>query len=169
MLRLLAQRFTLLVVRSSLLNRYIAYHAAANLCFKAVRLSLHFPARLQSTNMVSYTEVRDSNSRILTSLPAGLVAVFVGGTNGIGEYTLKQVARHTKFPRVYFVGRSQEAGDRIRAECEQLNPDGSFTFIRGDAGLIKNVDELCRDIKAKEKSINLLFLSIGTLDFYSSK
>lgn len=50
-----------------------------------------------------------------------------------------------------------------------LNPDGSFRFIKSDTNLICNVDELCRDIKAREKEINLLFMTIGSLDFYSSE
>ncbi|KAK5094043.1 hypothetical protein LTR70_005485 [Exophiala xenobiotica] len=118
--------------------------------------------------MVSYEEVQASNSQIVTTLPAGLVAVFIGGTNGIGEYTLKQFARHTKQPRVYIIGRSEDAGDRIRKECETLNPNGSFKFTKSDTSLICNVDELCRVIKAREKEINLLFMTIGTLDFYSN-
>lgn len=119
--------------------------------------------------MVTYKEVQTSNSQIATTLPAGLVGVFIGGTNGIGEYTLKQFARHTKQPRVYIIGRSEDVGDRIRKECEALNPDGSFRFIKSDTSLICNVDELCRDIKAIEKEINLLFMTIGSLDFYSSE
>jgi len=119
--------------------------------------------------MVSYKEAQASNARIAATLPAGLVAVFVGATNGIGEYTLKQFAKHTREPRVYFIGRSQEAGDRIQKECEALNSNGSFTFIKADTSLIRNVDGLCRDIKAKEKKINLLFMSIGTLDFHKSE
>lgn len=118
--------------------------------------------------MVSYTAVQASNLMIKTALPADLTAVFVGGTNGIGEYTLKQFAQHTVRPRVYFVGRSQEAGDRIAEECSTLNPTGLFTFIKRDTSLIRNVDELCQEIKSREKAINLLFLTTGTLDFYTS-
>lgn len=119
--------------------------------------------------MVSYSQVKASNANITSHLPAGLVTVFVGGTNGIGEYTLKQFAQYTKSPRVYFIGRSQEAGSRIATECKRLNPGGTFTFIKADASLIRNVDDVCKDIKAKEPVINLLFLSIGTLDFYTGE
>lgn len=118
--------------------------------------------------MVSYTAVKKSNDSIATALPPRLVAVFIGATNGIGEYTLKQFARCTKLPRVYFVGRSQEAGSRIEEECKKLNPDGNFTFIKADTSLIRNVDDVCQNLKSKEKVINLLFLSTGTLDFYTS-
>lgn len=113
--------------------------------------------------MVSLPEIQSSNSRITPALPPGLVAVFVGATNGIGETTLKQFAKHARQPRVYFIGRSQEAGDRIAAECKALNAEGEYIFIKADTGLIRTVDDVCRDIKAKEKSINLLFLSTGTL------
>ena len=119
--------------------------------------------------MVNYTDVKKSNSEISKTLPEGLVAVFIGATNGIGEYTLKEFARQAKSPRVYFIGRSKEAGTRIQQECSKLNPAGSFTFISRDTSLLKNVDELCHEIKAKEKAINLLFLSIGTLDFYTGQ
>lgn len=119
--------------------------------------------------MVSYSEVKASNAKISSQLPAGLVAVFVGGTNGIGEYTLRQFARYAKSPRVYFIGRSQEAGSRIAKECTSLSNGGTFTFIRADASLIRNVDSVCKDIKSKESAINLLVLSIGTLDFYTGE
>lgn len=119
--------------------------------------------------MVSYTDIQSSNSRIASTLPPGLVAVFVGATSGIGEYSLKQFAKHARQPRVYFVGRSQEAGDRIAAECKALNTEGEYTFVKADTSLIRNVDQVCYKIKSKEKAVNLLFLSTGTLLTGTSK
>ncbi|MCJ1398438.1 hypothetical protein MMC11_001636 [Xylographa trunciseda] len=113
--------------------------------------------------MVSLTDVQASNSSISSSLPAGLVAVFVGATSGIGEYTLLQFAKHARQPRVYFVGRSQEAADRITSECKALNPEGQFIFLKADTSLLSNVDDVCRKIKSKEAVVNLLFLTTGTL------
>ena len=113
--------------------------------------------------MVSPTEVQSSNSLIPSVLPPGLVAVFVGATSGIGETTLKQFAKYTHQPHVYFIGRSQEAGDRITAECKALNEEGEYVFIKADVSLIKVVDDICRDIKAKEQAINLLFQCQGTM------
>lgn len=113
--------------------------------------------------MVSLSAVQASNARIASTLPSGLVAIFVGATNGIGETTLKQFAKHTRRPRVYFIGRSDEAGNRIAAECKALNAEGEFAFIKADTSLIRNVDSICQDIRRKEKAINLLFLSTGTL------
>ncbi|KAK1059193.1 hypothetical protein LTR33_013211 [Friedmanniomyces endolithicus] len=113
--------------------------------------------------MVPYPAILASNSRIPTALPPGLVAAFVGATSGIGEYTLRALAKHAKAPRIYFVGRSQEAGDRIAAECKALNPDGEFIFMKSDVSLMRNVDTVCQEIKRKEKAINLVCLSQGTL------
>ena len=113
--------------------------------------------------MVSLDDVQSSNARIASTLPPGLVAVFVGATNGIGETSLKQFAKHARQPRVYFVGRSQEAGDRIAAECKTLNAEGEYIFIKADTSLIRSVDDICRDIKSKERTVNLLFLTMGTL------
>ena len=113
--------------------------------------------------MVALTDVQSSNSSIASTLPLGLVAVFVGATSGVGEVSLKQFAKHVRQPRVYFVGRSQEAGDRIGAECKTLNAEGEYVFIKADVSLIRTVDKVCRDIKTKEKAINLLYLSPGSL------
>ncbi|KIW04699.1 uncharacterized protein PV09_04433 [Verruconis gallopava] len=115
--------------------------------------------------MVDLKAVHSSNSRIAATFPSGLVAVFVGATSGIGEYTLLEFAKCAPKSRIYFIGRSAEAGARIKAEVDKRNPEGSCLFIKSDVSLIKNVDDVCREIKGKESSINLLFQSQGTLDF----
>jgi NADP-dependent 3-hydroxy acid dehydrogenase YdfG len=113
--------------------------------------------------MVSLELIRASNSQIATSLPAGLVAVFAGATSGIGEATLKQFAQQTQQPRIYFLGRRESEGNRIKAELKHLNPAGEYHFIKNDASLLKNVDDACRYLRGRESAINLLFLSCGTL------
>jgi short-subunit dehydrogenase len=119
--------------------------------------------------MVSLTAMRASNARVATALPPGLVGVFVGATSGIGETSLKQFAKHANKPRVYFVGRSQEAGDRILSELKELNAEGAYTFRKADVSLMKVVDEVCKEIKAKEQSVNVLCLSAGVLQMYTSE
>ncbi|THW59336.1 hypothetical protein D6D20_06574 [Aureobasidium pullulans] len=113
--------------------------------------------------MVALETIRASNSKIASTLPSGLVAIFVGATNGVGEATVRQFAKYASAPRVYLIGRSQDAGTRIVNECRALNAKGEFTFISKDTSLMRNVDEICETIKQKEKSVNLLFLTIGTL------
>jgi NAD(P)-dependent dehydrogenase (short-subunit alcohol dehydrogenase family) len=116
--------------------------------------------------MVSLKDVQLSNSHIASSLPPHLVAVFVGSTSGIGEHSLKTFAKYANKPRIYFVGRSQESADRILAELKGLNADGEYNFIKADVSSIQTVDEVCQDIKNKEKSINLLFLCPGAMHMH---
>ena len=111
--------------------------------------------------MVLLSAVQESNSLISSTLPPGLVAVFVGATSGIGEATLKQFARNFRQPHAYFIGRSQDAGDRIMRDCKVLNPAGVYTFMKADVSLIRVVDEVCKKIMDKEKTLNILFLSQG--------
>ncbi|KAF4446123.1 hypothetical protein F53441_10186 [Fusarium austroafricanum] len=113
--------------------------------------------------MVSRSEVQKTNASAASKLPAGLVAIFAGATAGIGETALKAFAKHAARPKIYYFGRSQEAGDRLQHELKELNPDGEYVFIKKDMSLLKNVDEVCRDIKTKETVMNVLFLSQGCL------
>ncbi|KAK6709376.1 hypothetical protein SNK03_010194 [Fusarium graminearum] len=113
--------------------------------------------------MVSLSDVHQTNASAASKLPAGLVAVFAGATAGIGETALKAFAKHAPQPKIYFIGRSKEAGDRLQTELKELNPEGSYVFIEKDMSLLKNVDEVCREIKSKETALNVLFLSQGTL------
>lgn len=108
--------------------------------------------------MVALEIIKSSNAK----LPSHLTAVFVGGTSGIGEYTLKAFATRCQFPKAYFIGRSQEAADRISSELKTLNPAGQYTFLKTDVSLLKSVDKVCEDIRAKEKFINILTISTGT-------
>ncbi|EQL31098.1 hypothetical protein BDFG_06489 [Blastomyces dermatitidis ATCC 26199] len=52
--------------------------------------------------------------------------------------------------RAYFVGRSQDAADRIIAECKALNLEGEYIFIQADIRLIRVVDNVCEQIKSKK-------------------
>ncbi|KAI0134008.1 hypothetical protein BJ170DRAFT_705498 [Xylariales sp. AK1849] len=119
--------------------------------------------------MIDWRWRHSSNSRLSSTLPGQLVAVFVGATSGIGEATLKNFARYSRQPRAYFIGRSEDAAERILAECKTLNPAGEYTFIKADVSLIRVVDQVCDRIKAKETTINVLFLSQGVLSFDRSE
>jgi NAD(P)-dependent dehydrogenase (short-subunit alcohol dehydrogenase family) len=113
--------------------------------------------------MVSLQAITESNARLATALPSGLVAVFVGATSGIGEATLKALAKHAQHPRFYFIGRREEEGQRVQADLRKLNPDGEYKYLKYDVSLMRNVDEACRRIQDRESALNLLFLSSGTL------
>ncbi|KAJ5231824.1 uncharacterized protein N7469_006412 [Penicillium citrinum] len=110
--------------------------------------------------MVSLEEVKRHNAS-LKDLGPNLVAVFVGGTSGIGEATARAFVRDTLSSRVYLVGRNETQASKIIEELRQLNPDGQINFIRCDAARLNSVDEACKSIQQKENKINLLFMSAG--------
>ncbi|RFU29282.1 hypothetical protein B7463_g7055, partial [Scytalidium lignicola] len=113
--------------------------------------------------MVSLSQILNSNDSIPSTLPPGLVAVFLGGTSGVGETAVKQFAKHAIKPKIYIVGRSQEAADRITSECKKLNAGGEYVFLKSDLSLLKNVDAVSEEIKKREEYVNLLVLSTGSL------
>ncbi|KAH8893474.1 putative short-chain dehydrogenases/reductase [Thozetella sp. PMI_491] len=113
--------------------------------------------------MVTLSQAQASNGRISQDLPEGLVAVFVGGTSGIGEYALRALVKYARNPKIYIVGRAQAAADTIIADCQKVCPGGEFVFIQADISEIKKVDEVCQDIKSRESAVNLLFMTQGTL------
>ncbi|THY39208.1 hypothetical protein D6C98_10091 [Aureobasidium pullulans] len=81
-----------------------------------------------------------------------LTAVFVGGTSGIGEYTLRSLAAHygksSQSLSLYLVGRNNDAASRIFNDCRKLCPSGRFTFVKAsNLSLIRDVDSASDEIK----------------------
>ncbi|MCJ1271367.1 hypothetical protein MMC22_011267 [Lobaria immixta] len=113
--------------------------------------------------MVALPLVRESNSR-LKSL-SNPVAVFVGATQGIGLSTLQQYAALTRAPKIYIVGRSEPVGARIIDDLKASNAEGSYVFLKAQISLLESVDEVCGEIKQREKRLDLLFMSPGYLSF----
>lgn len=129
--------------------------------------------------MVRIDTIRESNAQAKGL--EGLVAVFVGGTGGIGESTAKELFIRTTRPRAYIIGRfetlhsvprdvkteadmvcrSEERGNRICNELHEINPQGQAIFIQRDISLIRNVDELCAELREREPKIHCLFLTAG--------
>ncbi|GAB7349561.1 hypothetical protein MBLNU459_g0256t1 [Dothideomycetes sp. NU459] len=97
----------------------------------------------------------------LKSLAPGLVAVFVGGTSGIALSTALAFARHASAPKIYLIGRSQSAADTAIATMKSVNSSAQPVFCQTDISLLKNVDHVCAEIAAKEKMLNLLFMTPG--------
>jgi hypothetical protein len=125
---------------------------------------------LTTPTMVNFTAVQEWNSKLKDgkTFPQDPVIVITGGTNGIGAATAKAFAKLTVRPRLYIVGRSQETADAVLAECRSLNSEGTFSFIKADLSLIKNVDEISEQIQKLEPKINILVLSAGEADLSRS-
>lgn len=108
-----------------------------------------------------------------------VTAVFVGGTSGIGEYSLRALAALHGLSghglRVYLVGRNLTAADTIIADCKRACPVGIFNFIRtSDLASLREVDRVCKEIISAEEarvanlaSIDLLVMSQAYFAFGS--
>lgn len=126
--------------------------------------------------MVQLDLVRASNAALAEQQP--LTAVFVGATTGIGEYTLRSVAKtygkNGKQLCIYLIGRNVKAAEKIFADCERICPSGRFRFIQaGDLALLKDVDAACAELKrviaqdadkeGEPTAIDTLFMTQGVL------
>ncbi|KAL3475577.1 NAD(P)-binding protein [Aspergillus californicus] len=109
--------------------------------------------------MVSLKTIQTSNAS-LRALP-NITALFVGGTSGIGQSTLRQLARNTESPTAYIIGRNQARAKPFLSELQDSCPKGNFHFIEADVSLARNVDVACKEILAREKKLNFLFMTPG--------
>ncbi|KAF3929908.1 hypothetical protein AA313_de0202226 [Arthrobotrys entomopaga] len=112
--------------------------------------------------MIPLTTIQAANAKLSATLPSP-ICVFVGGTTGIGFYTLKQLAKSTISPKIYLIGSKPENGVKAVEELERINPKGRYIYQQCNAMLIKKVDEVCEVIIKAEKEINILWLSAGVL------
>src|SRR5579859_1558327 len=113
--------------------------------------------------MVSLKGIRLSNDAFKAG-KRDIIALFVGGTSGVGKGTVIQLAKYTPGAlTVYITGRSEKSATPLLEELKRLKTDGNFIFIETEVSLIQNVDAVCEQIKAKEKTLDLLFMSAGFL------
>lgn len=128
--------------------------------------------------MVKLALVRTANKTLTTTHP--LVAVFPGGTSGIGEYAVRALAathgKDGKGLRLYIAGRNLSAAEKIIADCQTVCPAGQFRFVQAqDLSLLKDVDRVSDEIiKLEEQEakaagttprIDILVMTQGVLDF----
>lgn len=127
--------------------------------------------------MVSLNDVQEANKLTFSHRP--YVAVFVGATSGIGEYTISELARQLsgnshEESRLYLIGRNTTAGDRVISECKTSCPGIEIIWIKAqDLALLADVDRICQEIRDHEKRrcadrephIDLLFMTQGKVDF----
>lgn len=123
---------------------------------------------LPRSEMSSLAAIRASNAAFKHSSSHLPVAVFVGGTSGIGQGMAEVFANNTKGnSHIIIVGRNRDAAQRILSSFPK--PDsGSVAreFVQCDVTLMKNVQEASQDILARYPKINYLIMSPGimTLD-----
>ncbi|KAJ7327578.1 NAD(P)-binding protein [Mycena albidolilacea] len=116
--------------------------------------------------MPSLSTVRAFNAGFTPSYTP--VAIFVGGTSGIGQGMAEAFARHTKGnANIVIVGRNRAAASAIIASFPKPNTPGvTHEFVECDISLMKNVQRTAGELRARFPKVNFLALTAGfvTLD-----
>jgi NAD(P)-dependent dehydrogenase (short-subunit alcohol dehydrogenase family) len=105
--------------------------------------------------MVAIHEIRQTNADYYKGRP--LVAVFVGGTQGIGRYAVEALAAlYSRQPetalRVYILGRNKQSADQVLESCHKQYPRGEFIFVQANnLALISDVDATSEEIMRLER------------------
>lgn len=112
--------------------------------------------------MVSQSEIRTSNSRI-SHAHTPRVAVFVGGTAGIGKGALEALISKETPIKVYVIGRNKEGREPFLRGLKTSNSRAEVIWLEGQVTLLAEVKRLCAEIKGRESRIDLVFMSQGFL------
>ena len=116
--------------------------------------------------MVSYKEIQASNA-LINDATAPRIAVFVGGTSGIGSFTVRALVATGANLRIYLVGRksSEERTHAFIQELHTINPKAEVIWTEGEVALLAETKRVCEAIKSKEARVDLLFLTAGYAPF----
>ncbi|KAH7361245.1 hypothetical protein BKA66DRAFT_573592 [Pyrenochaeta sp. MPI-SDFR-AT-0127] len=116
--------------------------------------------------MVNISSIRKSNKQVDES-SAPRVAVFVGGTAGIGKITLAKIADLGIGFKAYVIGRkgSEQSFKSFLEELHQANPNANVIWIEGEVSLLSEAKRVCDYIKTLESTVDLLFMTTGYAPF----
>lgn len=116
--------------------------------------------------MVSYKEILASNG-LITDATGLSVAVFVGGTSGIGKFTIRALVATGIRVKLYLVGRpsAAERTQAFIAEMHAVNPHAELVWTEAEVSLLADVQRVCEVIARNEARVDLLFLSAGYAPF----
>ncbi|KAK3356605.1 hypothetical protein B0T25DRAFT_537050 [Lasiosphaeria hispida] len=112
--------------------------------------------------MVSHADILASNA-LLNDATTPRIAVFAGGTSGIGKLTLRALVATGASVRIYLIGRrsSFESANKFINELHVLNPRATVVWTEGEYSLLAETKRVCEEIKRKESRVDLLFLTAG--------
>jgi hypothetical protein len=112
--------------------------------------------------MPSIVDVQNSNATYAPNyLP---VAIFTGGTSGIGKAMVEAFARHTKgIAHIIIIGRNRAAAEAIIASFPKPTDTNGWKheFVSCDVALMSNVRSTCAELIDRLPRINYLVLAAG--------
>ena len=113
--------------------------------------------------MTSLSAIRADNAAFSPSYTP--VALFVGGTSGIGQATAQAFARHTNGEaHIIICGRNRAAAKSIIATFPK-SPKSYYEFVECDVSLMKNVQETTTKLLSALPKLNFIVLSTGFINF----
>jgi len=120
--------------------------------------------------MPSHPEILASNA-LLNDATAPRVAVFVGGTSGIGKLTLHALVATGASTRIYLVGRASSLSrtQPFIDSLHVLNPRATVIWTEAEYSLLSETRRISHEILAKEPRIDLLFLTAGYAPMFSDR
>jgi NAD(P)-dependent dehydrogenase (short-subunit alcohol dehydrogenase family) len=123
-----------------------------------------------SFTMVKYKDIKASNT-LINEATAPRIAVFVGGTSGIGKSTVEALVATGTILKIYLVGRksSQQRTETFIHELHAINPSAEIVWVEGEVSLLAETKRVCEIIKSKERHVDLLFLTTGYAPFTSRR
>ena len=110
--------------------------------------------------------LRTAVSENSTFLPSYLpVAIFVGGTAGIGQGTAEAFARHTNGnAHIILVGRNRTAAETIISRFPTPSVEGAkHEFVECDISLMKNIERTTESLLKRLPRVNFLVLSTAAV------
>lgn len=108
--------------------------------------------------------IADNASRTWGYVP---VALFVGGTSGIGRGAARAFAKHTKGnAHIIICGRNRAAAESLIASFPKpTSPEAKHEFIECDATRMKNVRATTNSLLKRLPKLNYLAITCGILSF----
>ena len=141
-------------------NRLTKLAATAVVIIPTIAFTAHF----QVNSMKQSLALREKNAALVANLKGTPVAVFVGGTSGIGQGLAEAFARwRNGNAHIVIVGRNEAAAKEIIERFPKPTTTNSWTheFVQCDVTLMKNVQSASVQILAKHPKINYLVMSPG--------
>ncbi|TFY75294.1 hypothetical protein EWM64_g8716 [Hericium alpestre] len=111
------------------------------------------------------SQAATKNLASAAKLAGNPVAVFVGGTSGIGQGMAEAFNRHTKGnSHIVLVGRNRVAAEGIIERMKAASPEsrtGSYEFVPCDVSLMSDVHKSSAEIFSRHPKVNFLVLTAG--------
>eukprot|EP01118_Nematostelium_gracile_P008215 TRINITY_DN271_c0_g1_i1.p1 TRINITY_DN271_c0_g1~~TRINITY_DN271_c0_g1_i1.p1 ORF type:complete len:330 (+),score=83.83 TRINITY_DN271_c0_g1_i1:63-1052(+) len=94
------------------------------------------------------------------------VAIFVGGTSGIGQHMAQRMVQLIRGPaHIIISGRNAESAEKVIEFMKKEDSEKTYEFIPCDVSKMKKVREFTDDIAKKVDKVNYLVITSGFLSF----